>query len=86
MLFIINIIINIIVTITIMIMIIIMIIIMHDDDDADYYYYYMLMLVSMILTFAQGHSVLAKANNQRWIIWTTKQVISIKRATTVGHF
>ena len=43
---------------------------------------YMLMLVSMTLTLMQGHSRSAK--NQRWIISTSKQAMSIKLATTVG--
>ena len=34
---------------------------------------------------ARSHWV-DKGKNQRWIISTTKQAISIKLATTVGHF
>ena len=40
----------------------------------------------MTLTLIQGHSGLAKANNQHLIISTTKQAISIKLSTMVGHF
>ena len=47
---------------------------------------YMLMLVSMTLPLMQGHSGLAKAKDQRWIISTNKHAISTKLATTVGHF
>ena len=46
----------------------------------------MLMLVSMGLTLMQGHSGSATAKHQRCIISTTKQAISIKLTTTVGHF
>ena len=49
-------------------------------------YMLMLMLMLMTLTFMQGHSGLAKAKNQRWIILTTKQAISVKLATMVDHF
>ena len=48
--------------------------------------YIMLMLVSMTLTLTQGHSGSAQENNQRLIILTTKQVMSIELAKTVGHF
>ena len=41
---------------------------------------YVLILVSMILTLMQGHSGLAKAKNQRWMLSATKQAISIKLA------
>ena len=44
------------------------------------------MLVSMTLTLGQGYSGSAEENIHRWIISTTKQVISIKLASTVGHF
>ena len=47
---------------------------------------YMFMLVSMTLTLMQGHSGLAKAKTQRWIISTSKQAIRIKLARTVSHF
>ena len=40
----------------------------------------------MTLTMMQGHNGLAEANIQRWIISITKQAISIKLATTEGHF
>ena len=43
------------------------------------------MLVSMILTLMQGHSGSAKAKYERRIISTTKQAISIRLPTTVGH-
>ena len=46
----------------------------------------MLTLVSISLTVTQDHSGSAKAKNQHWIILTTKQAISIKLATRVGHF
>ena len=46
----------------------------------------MLMLISMTFTLVQGHSGSTKATNQRWIISTTKQAISIKLVTTVSHF
>ena len=46
---------------------------------------YMLMVVSMTLTLMQGHSGLAEEKSQRWIIWTTKQAISILLSATVGH-
>ena len=47
---------------------------------------YLLMLNLMTLTLMQGHNGSAKATNQCWIILTTKQTVSIKLATTVGHF
>ena len=47
---------------------------------------YMLRLVLMTLTLMQGHSWSAKAKNQCCMHLATKQVISIKLATTVGHF
>ena len=47
---------------------------------------YMLMLVSMTLTLMLGHIGSAKAKNQRLMLSATKQAISIKLATTVGHF
>ena len=47
----------------------------------------MFMLVSMTLTLTQDHSGSAEAKqNQRWMISTSKQAISISFATTVGHF
>ena len=46
----------------------------------------MLMLVLMTLTLMQGHSGSAKARNQRSMLSATKQAISIKLATKVGHF
>ena len=49
-----------------------------------YIYIYTLLLVSTTLT--QGDSWSKKAKNERWLILTTKQAISIKVATTVGHF
>ena len=33
-----------------------------------------------------GHSGLAEEKNQRWIIWTTKQAISVKVGKTFGPF
>ena len=33
----------------------------------------------------QGYSWSAKAKNQRWMLSATKQAISVKRATTLGH-
>ena len=47
---------------------------------------YILMLVSMTLTLMQGHSGSAEAKNQRCMLSATKQTISIKLATMVGHF
>ena len=46
----------------------------------------MLMLVSITLTVMQGHGGSTKANNQRYMLSATKQAISVKPATTVGHF
>ena len=46
----------------------------------------MFMVMLMTLALVQGHSVSAKAENQRWIISTTKQAICIKLAKTVCHF
>ena len=40
----------------------------------------------LILTLMQGHSGSAKAENQRCMLLATKPAISIKLATTVGHF
>ena len=45
---------------------------------------YMLMLVPM--TLMQGHSGSGKAQIQHCMLSATKQAISIKLATTVGHF
>ena len=48
---------------------------------------YMRMLVSMTFTFMPlGHRGSAKATNQRCLLSATKKAISIKLATTVGHF
>ena len=47
---------------------------------------YMLMLILMTLTLMQGHSESAKACSQRCMLSATKQAISLKLATTVGHF
>ena len=47
---------------------------------------YMLMLVLITLTVMQGHGGLATAKNQHCMLSATKQVISIKLATTVGFF
>ena len=47
---------------------------------------YMLMLVAMTLDSMQGHSRSAKANHQRCMLSATKQTLSIKLSTTVGHF
>ena len=47
---------------------------------------YLLMLVLVTLTLMQVHSGSAKAKSQRCILSATKQAISIKLATTVGHF
>ena len=47
---------------------------------------HMLMLIPMTLILMQGHSGSAEENNQIRIISTSKQVICIKLATTVGHF
>ena len=47
--------------------------------------YNMLMLVLMTLTLMQGHSGSAEEQIQRATISTTKQVISINLATTVGY-
>ena len=44
------------------------------------------MPVSMTLTLMQCHSGSAKANDQRFMLSVTKQAISIKLSTTVGHF
>ena len=44
------------------------------------------MLVSMTLDWMQGHSGLAEETIQRWIISTTKQAITIKRAAMGGHY
>ena len=41
---------------------------------------YVLILVLMTLTLMQGHSGLAKAKNQHWMLSATKQAISIKLA------
>ena len=46
----------------------------------------MLMLVPVTLNWMQGYSGSAKANNSRGILSATKQAISIKLATTLGHF
>ena len=46
----------------------------------------MIMLVLMTLTLMQGHSALANAKNQRCMLSATKQAMSTKFATTVGHF
>ena len=46
---------------------------------------YMLVLVLMTLTLMQAHSGSAKEKCHRWICSTTKQAISMKRATAVGH-
>ena len=46
----------------------------------------MLMFVSMTLTLMPGHSGSAKAKYQRCMLSATKQAISFKLATTVGHF
>ena len=46
-------------------------------------YNYMFMLILMTLTLMQGHSGSAKAENQCCIL---SRQLSIKRATTVGHF
>ena len=46
---------------------------------------FMLMLVSMTLTLVQGHSGLAKAKHQHYMLSVTKQAIRIKLTTTVGH-
>ena len=43
-------------------------------------------LVPMTSTIMQGHSGSATANNLRWIMSTTKQAMSFKLASTVGHF
>ena len=45
----------------------------------------MLVLVLKTFTLMQGHSGLAKLKNQRCMLSITKQAISIKLATTVGH-
>ena len=45
-----------------------------------------MVLVSMTLTLMQVHSGSVKARNERCFMSTTKQAISIKRATTVRHF
>ena len=45
----------------------------------------MFILVSMTLTFMQGHNGLAEETIQSWIISTTKQAISIQLAVAVGH-
>ena len=47
---------------------------------------YILIIILMTLTLMQGHSGLAKAKNERCMLSATKQAISIKLATTVGHF
>ena len=52
----------------------------------DLYGAYMITLYSMTLTLMQGHSGSANVRIQYWIISTTKQAMSIKLATTVGHF
>ena len=53
----------------------------------DLYTAYMLMLVSMTLTLMQGHSGSAEGKKFNFrIISTSKQIISVKLATTVGHF
>ena len=44
------------------------------------------MHTSSALTLMRGHSGSEKATNQRWLISATKQAISIKLDTTVGHF
>ena len=46
---------------------------------------YSIMLVLMTLTLMKSHSGSAKANNQRCMLPASKQAISIKLATTVGH-
>ena len=45
-----------------------------------------LMLILMTMTLMQGRNGSAKAKNQRYMLSATKQAISIKLATTVGHF
>ena len=46
----------------------------------------MLTLVLMTVTLMQGHSGSAKEKIQRCMLSATKQAITIKLATTVGHF
>ena len=43
------------------------------------------MCMPVSMTLMLGHSGSAKAKNWHWIIWTTKQAISIKFAATVCH-
>ena len=45
----------------------------------------MLMLVLMTLTLMHGHSGSTKAKDQNCRLSATKQTISIKLGTTVGH-
>ena len=52
----------------------------------DLWMLYMVILILMTLTLMKGHSGLAKAKNQGCMLLATKQAISIKLATTVGHF
>ena len=47
---------------------------------------YILMLILMTLTLMQHHSGSAKQKHQRCMLLATKQAISIKLATMVGHF
>ena len=59
----------------------------HDGRHMDVQCMSMLVWVTLTLNLMQGHSGLAKAKNQRCMLSATKQVwISIKLATTVGHF
>ena len=54
--------------------------------DVDLWMPYILMLVLMRLTLMQGHNGSAKAKQiQRCMLSATKQAISIKLASTVGH-
>ena len=46
----------------------------------------MLILIVMTWTLMQGHSGSVKANNERFMLSATKQAVSIKFATMVGHF
>ena len=47
---------------------------------------YMLILALTTLTLLQGHSGSAKAKHQRRMLSATKQAISYKLDTVVGHF